>query len=289
MTGNRIDSLDRCCPVWENTEDQSDKDAVWQGSGITITDNFTYPPHTPALQACSPSADVDAYHLTRYPGHQLPSQQAEKLTTPQKRKYQVTTMGDSPLKLRISWPGARPFALGGSGRNSSSWDSLAGEEPYSDESGPGPSSCAVPAWQHAAPAKQTAFRNDSVWKSGPSMLHPGDEVYEVAIRPFLSQPEERLFEIHQYLCRLGLDPIENSSRFGFKFIKREWQPLPFQTEAWKKISRVRKIEEEGGKPLCNDSQKPTPTPPRQHASRPLKRCCGMNSLRQASEEQSRSD
>ena len=232
MTGTRTESLDISSLAWRNTEDQSEKDAVSQDSGVTLTDNFTYPPHMPVLGACSPPADVDSYQLNHYPGDQLPSHEAENISTPQKRKYQVTTMGDSPLKLRISWPGTRSFALDSSGRDSSSWDALAGEEPYSDDSGSVPDICAVPARQHATSAIQTAFRRPSPRQGDPSMLHPGDELYEVlpllsssprltnylqvAIRPFLSQPDERLFEIYQGLCHLGLDPIENSTRFGFK-------------------------------------------------------------------------
>lgn len=187
-TDRRTDHVDDGSLAWIVTENQSETAAALQDLGVALKDSVACLPNTPDPEAYSLSASFDSRRRIHLPGHQLPSRSIDNNATSHKRKYQVTTMGGSPLKLRVSWSHTHSFAVDGSGDNSSPWDALAGEEPYSDNVDPLPACRPISHSQNAASAIQSAFTPPPVRQSGTPVLQPGDEIYEVCPLPSGSFP-----------------------------------------------------------------------------------------------------
>lgn len=116
----------------------------------------------PQAYKAAPSSTNLSSQASSKPQHQPSLQPSYKASPSQtrKRKFHVTTMPDSPLKLRVSWSGKHPLGLDGTRDNPSEWDALAGEgsdagTEEAEEStparrpGPGPSR-APTAWQAVA-------------------------------------------------------------------------------------------------------------------------------------------
>lgn len=150
MSGIEVNHLDdECSPVRNNPEKQSTNPAALQDLVIALKDSSAYSPHDPDPKAGPPTTKIDSHPSTHHSEHQLPPQQGCTTSLSRKRKYQVTTMADSPLKLRISCNAALSFGLDGPGDNPSPWDALAGENSSSDNIEPVPDRGAIPIWQRS--------------------------------------------------------------------------------------------------------------------------------------------
>src|SRR5947209_8747150 len=90
-------------------------------------------------------------------------------------------MTDSPLKLRVSWTGARTFGLDGSDENPSAWDALAGEDSHSDTDQPPRGRRAVPSWQQAASGAQSVSSVPVLDQARFPILRQGDEIFSVSL------------------------------------------------------------------------------------------------------------
>ncbi len=173
------DFLDESSPVKFNAADRS-QDAATLGVLGALNDSYQCSLRTPDIKAGPCAANIESHTLTRHPDRQLPYQQAYSSSLPRKRKYKVTTMAGSPLKLRISRSDGKSFGLADSGDKPSPWDALAGENSPSSRGEPLPDRRAVPSWQQAAFSARAAFMQPPGSQAHPYMLRDGDQLYEVS-------------------------------------------------------------------------------------------------------------
>ena len=167
-------------PAMNSTKDRSRKATQFQDLGMTLKHEPACSPHASDPTAALSSTVIVSHSLSARSKYQLPSQQAYNQSPSRKRKYQVTTMADSPLKLRISWTGARPFGLDGSGDNPSPWDALAGEDARSDDKESVPDRRAnVPSWQQAGLSAHASSAPPSASEVRFPILREGEEIYVV--------------------------------------------------------------------------------------------------------------
>ena len=95
-------------------------------------------------------------------------------------------MPESPLKLRISCTGARPFGLDGLVDDPSLWDALAGEDSPSDNDDTAPDQQTTePSSQLAGSSEQAASTAPAAYEFDSSILGPGNEVYLEDLSPHL--------------------------------------------------------------------------------------------------------
>lgn len=172
--------LDGQRPTWITTKERPEKAAQLQLLGTALRHDSACLPHTPDLQVASSTTDSTLpSHVTQLE-RQLPTQQAYDQSPSRKRKYQVTTMPDSPLKLRVSWVGAPPCGLDGSVDNPSHWEALAGEDSISSDVEPAPDRrAAAPSWQQAGQSAHAATTPPSTNEARFPVLGPGDEIWTV--------------------------------------------------------------------------------------------------------------
>jgi hypothetical protein len=161
--------------------------------GIALKDSFAYSPHTPDLKAGPSIANFDLHAFTHHPNRQMPSQKAHNTSSPLKRKYQVTTMADSPLKLRISSTDGRAFGLDGTVDNPSPWDALAGEDADSDDAEPISDRHASSSGQQAGSSVQTAPTCPFVNPDHAAIMEQGGELYQVLLPLSSSDFTKQLF------------------------------------------------------------------------------------------------
>jgi hypothetical protein len=173
-----------------STKDSSRRAAQFEDLGTALKQESACSPYDPVPTITPSSTNVDPPALTTQLECQLPPQQAYNQSPSRKRKYQVKTMASSPLKLRVSWTGARPLGLDGSVDNPSPWDALAGEDSRSDNNEPVPDRRAsAPSWQQAGLSAHSTSAPPSVIEARFPVLREGDEIYVV----WLSLPCSNLY------------------------------------------------------------------------------------------------
>ena len=157
-----------------STEDQFESASAMQNLGIALADRFACPPHTSDLKPGSFSVHTDLHPFTHHPNHQPHSEQVSDKAFSRKRKYQVTTMAESPLKLRISCSGPGSLSMDGPSDKPSPWDALAGEDLCDDDTESAPDRSGVPSGQQAGSGTPD---HDF------TMLEEGDEIYQAGYLP----------------------------------------------------------------------------------------------------------
>jgi hypothetical protein len=179
MSDIHTDDQQEVSLTFSNTGDESENAADLPNLGIAPKDSFAYSPHTPDLKAGLSIANDDSHNFTHHPDRLLPSLQAYSTSPPFKRKYQVTTMADSPLKLRISCKDGRSFGLDGTVDNPSPWDALAGEDTNSDDAEPASDHPASSSGQQAESSVQRAPTRPFVKQDHAAIMEQGGELYQV--------------------------------------------------------------------------------------------------------------
>jgi hypothetical protein len=173
-------NVDQDSPVWANREDQSEQAAKLQDLGIALTDRFACSPRLPHLKAHPHTANIHPHASTHHSHHQLSSQRSSSISRPLKRKYKVTTMADSPLKLRISYNKTPSLGLdGGSDENPSAWDALAGEDDPPEDIEPSPDRSHIPTGQLAQPSTQATSTPQQGSQHQDNSQYDEDEIFEV--------------------------------------------------------------------------------------------------------------
>lgn len=188
MSRSELGNLNRVSPDTSHSMVRSENAAPLGDLGIELQDRLGCSLHSANCRLCPSSTNTDSSPLILHSDGQLSDQQGYNQSPTRKRKYQVTTMAEFPLKLRISRTDGRSFGLDGSSDNPSPWDALAGEDSHSDSAEPVPDRCAVPSWQLAASDEQTALSQPTVHPAHPQSLREGDELYEVCLCALIRGP-----------------------------------------------------------------------------------------------------
>ena len=180
---------DKQHPTWVTPKERSENAAQLRVLTAALKPDSAFSLHTPDLQVASSSANVVPPSCNTQPERQLQTQQAYNQSPSRKRKYQVTMMADSPLKLRVSWGGAPPCGLDGTVDNPSPWDALAGEDASSSDDEPvADRRAAAPSVQQAGQSAQAATTTPSTNEARFPVLRPGDEIWTVWPPPSLLCP-----------------------------------------------------------------------------------------------------
>lgn len=142
------------------------------------------PQASPSLRASPTVANTHSHPFTMDPIQQQSGQQGYKNSSPLKRKYQVTAIDSSPLKLRITSTGGRPIFHDSLDNNPSAWEALAGEDEPSENDN-ADADAEPTSDRHVAPSTRTTFERAPVVQDPDTILREGGEFYEVHQVPVL--------------------------------------------------------------------------------------------------------